>query len=245
MNVKGGFDATKNMNGTTKGIWAWPEIFIHDNITVGQISDIKVAIVVLDTEGLFHINHNLPYQTKIFSTSALFSSMQGYSVSKEIQSDTLEYLDVFSSYTVYGSQKFNSSIETPFQDFYFIVRDSEYADRSENNTLSWIFPGDSSDQNRDMKGRLQSVFKKIRLFQLPHPGENVTKTAFDGSINSFSHDFQNKIGNIVQEALSPQNIVIKEINGNRVKASDWSNLMNDFTEVVENNVTVPKSLVEV
>lgn len=246
MNVKNGFDATKNEHGTTKGIVAWPEIFIHDNITNGDNSSTKVAIILLDTEGLFHLSKNIQHHTQIFALSTLFSSMQAYSLHRDVGSDNLDYLDVFSSYTVYGSRLVKSSTETPFQDFHFIVRDSEYPDESENATFAKIFSqNNSTDQNREMKARLKSVFKNIRIFKLPHPGEQVTSPSFDGNTSLINQKFKEKMENIVTQVLTPENIVIKEINGEQIRAKDLSHFLKKFTDVVVNNITAPTSLVEV
>lgn len=246
MNVKNGFDSKHNHDGTTKGIWAWPEIFTHDNITDGN----KVAIVLLDTEGLFHIRHDLSHTTKIFALSLLFSSMQGFNLIGDVYRDTIGWLEMFTTYSVYGSQIATSShsTETPFQYFQFIIRDSplQTADDNETVSLSRIFIENGTDQNRDIKARFKSGFKMpIRLFRLPNPGYNVTSDDFDGNPTVFDKRFRNKIETMVTESLNPANIVIKEINGERVKAKDLSHFLQVFTEVVENNITVPNSLVEV
>lgn len=246
MNVTNGFNTKRNRNGTTKGIWAWPEIFIHDNITCGTVSGNKVAIILLDTEGLFHIDTDLRHNTMIFALSTMFSSMQGYNVFKDINSDTMQFLDIFSTYTVYGSSLMaDKSTDLPFQDFYFIVRDSDHLDESENYVLNRVFPGDDhNDQNREMKTRIKSVFKKIRAFQMPRLGENVTKVTFNGDITQIGEMFKDKVSTVIADVLAPENIVIKEINGERVKAKNLAYFLKSFTEIMENNVTISTTLVE-
>lgn len=249
VNVTNGFNTTQNRNGTTKGIWAWPEIFVHDNITYGAESGNKVAIIVLDTEGLFHIDTDLRHNTMIFALSTMFSSMQGYNVFKDVNGDTMQFLDIFSTYTVYGSRLMGNqsqSTEIPFQDFYFIVRDSDNLEESEDFVLKRIFPDDDrNDQNREMKTRVKSVFRKIRAFQLPRPGENVSRATFNGDVTHFDQRFKDKVATFVTEVLAPENIVIKEINGERVKAKDLAHFLKSFTEIIENNVTIATTLVEV
>ncbi|KAG4078099.1 hypothetical protein HA402_002150 [Bradysia odoriphaga] len=249
MNVTNGFNTTQNRNGTTKGIWAWPEIFIHDNITFGTESGNKVAIILLDTEGLFHIDTDLRHNTIIFALSTMFSSMQGYNVFKDVNSDTMQFLDIFSTYTVYGSSlmatQSTQSTVNPFQDFYFIVRDSDHLDESENVMLNRIFPDDDNDQNREMKARIKSVFKKIRAFQMPHLGGNVSMATFNGDAALIDQRFKDKVATVVTDVLAPESIVIKEINGERVKAKDLAHFLKSFTDIVENNVTIATTLVEV
>lgn len=245
MNVHNGFETKLNRDGTTKGIWAWPEIFTHDS-TDGN----KVAIVLLDTEGLFNIGKSLGYNTKIFALCTLFSSIEGYSVLKDVYGDTLELLDVFTSYTVYGSRKVNMSISDstgfPFQNFNIITRDYPYTDESANVTLERIFGYyGNNDQANDTKARIKSVFKRIGSFQLSDPFKNVNESTFDGNTTQLDPTFKDKMEKIVTEILTPKNIVVKEIYGEQVKAKDLSRFFKVFTDVVENNITVPTTLVEV
>ena len=55
----------------TAGIWMWSEIFTHD-AEDGE----KIAIILLDTQGIFDSRSNVHEYTTIFSLSMMLSSVQ-------------------------------------------------------------------------------------------------------------------------------------------------------------------------
>lgn len=68
----------------------WSDIFLHD----AENGD-RLAIVLMDTQGLFDHKTTNKNGTRIFSLTTLMSSMQIFNIFDQIQHDHLEYLKVY------------------------------------------------------------------------------------------------------------------------------------------------------
>lgn len=76
----------------TTGIWMWSEPFIREK--GGE----KIAILLMDTQGMFDNETTMTLTAQIFGLSTLVSSFQIYNVDKRIQEDNLQHLALFSEY---------------------------------------------------------------------------------------------------------------------------------------------------
>lgn len=74
----------------TTGITVWSEPFI--------LEDLELAVIVMDTQGLFDHETPMVLTSCIFGLSTLMSSHQLYNVSGRIQEDNLQHLALFSEY---------------------------------------------------------------------------------------------------------------------------------------------------
>lgn len=85
-----GFSWKSGVERNTTGIVIWNDIFFHTVDVTGE----KLAIVVMDTQGLFD-NETTPMEnSRIFALSTLISSIQVLNLSNLIQEDQLQYLQV-------------------------------------------------------------------------------------------------------------------------------------------------------
>lgn len=73
----------------TTGINMWSDVFLHDP-TDGQ----KMAIVLMDTQGLFDHKTTNVNGSRIFCLSTLISSMQIYNIFNRVEENQLQYLQV-------------------------------------------------------------------------------------------------------------------------------------------------------
>lgn len=79
----------------TTGIWMWSEPFIRESkASNGE----KVAVLLMDTQGMFDNETTMTLTAQIFGLSTLVSSFQIYNVDKRIQEDNLQHLALFSEY---------------------------------------------------------------------------------------------------------------------------------------------------
>ncbi|CAM9326299.1 unnamed protein product [Pylaiella littoralis] len=77
----------------TTGIWMWSEPFVKR--TEGGK---EIAVLVVDTQGMFDNETSMGLTACIFAVSTLLSSCQIYNVEKRIQEDHLQQLALFSEY---------------------------------------------------------------------------------------------------------------------------------------------------
>lgn len=84
-----GFQWKSSTERVTNGILMWSDIFIYDT-QEGE----KLAIVLIDTQGLFDQRTSPNVNSKMFALSTLISSVQIYNLHNVIQEDQLQYLQV-------------------------------------------------------------------------------------------------------------------------------------------------------
>ena len=78
----------------TTGIWMWSEPFIKYCPHIGS----EVAILLMDTQGMFDNETTMTLTAQIFGLSTMISSFQIYNVQNRIQEDNLQHLALFSEY---------------------------------------------------------------------------------------------------------------------------------------------------
>lgn len=85
-----GFSWAKSSERVTEGIVFWSDIFLHDNAETGD----KLAIVLIDTQGLFDGKTGMKENTFVFALTILLSSFTFLNLPKQLESDRLQYLNV-------------------------------------------------------------------------------------------------------------------------------------------------------
>jgi len=152
-NTEGGFSWRAGRDTNTTGIWIWSEPFVR-KISTGE----TVAVLLIDTQGMFDQSLSQLLTTSIFGLSTLLSSYQVYNVTKQIQEDQLQHLSLFAEYgRVALQQDDNASDDTsgtsageeetkgkavavpptpPFQTLQFLVRDwVEFEDLEDDDEM--------------------------------------------------------------------------------------------------------------
>lgn len=84
-----GFSFKAGSTRDTTGMVFWSDVFLYDDEFKG-----KIAIVVMDTQGLFDSKTPPADNTKIFALGTLISSIQLYNLNGVVQEDQLQYLQV-------------------------------------------------------------------------------------------------------------------------------------------------------
>lgn len=229
------------------GILIWPEIFTYDN----KGGD-KIAIILMDTQGSFDNESSVRDCSTIFALSAMVSSVLCYNVMRNIREDDLQYLHLF---TEYGKLSLEQSEEKPFQSLLFVVRDWFCASEHDfgwkggqdvvNDRLKKT-PKQTEDMKR-LRNQLMSSFAEIRGFLLPFPGETVAgHQHFDGNLDEISVKFKNMVKELVPKLLSPENLIIKKIQGQKVRAKDLIQYLKSYVSIFnQNEIPEPKSIFEV
>lgn len=85
-----GFSWSSGVERDTAGIVFWSDVFLHD-----ASNGDKLAIILMDTQGLGALENIAVEPERIFATSLLISSMQIYNLMGIVEEDHLKFLQVF------------------------------------------------------------------------------------------------------------------------------------------------------
>lgn len=222
----------------------WSDIFTWD-YSNGE----KVAVILLDTQGSFDSQSTVRDCATIFALSTMLSSVQCYNLSQNIQEDDLQHLQLF---TEYGRLALADTGKTPFQRLQFLVRDwsfpyeAEYGANGGQRILKRRLEV-SDKQHADLQSlrkHITSCFTEISCFLLPHPGLVVANNpTFDGRLTDITPEFKSSLRSLVPMLLAPENLIIKEINGQKIKGRDLIQYFKSYMAIYKGNeLPEPKSM---
>jgi len=97
----------------------WNDVFLHTIERTGE----KVAIIVMDTQGLFDNQTSPMDNSKIFALGTLISSIQVLNLSGVIQEDQLQYLQFATEFAKYAASNNQGLSGKCFQNLLFLIRD--------------------------------------------------------------------------------------------------------------------------
>ncbi|XP_031639308.1 atlastin-like, partial [Contarinia nasturtii] len=233
-----GFEWASGRKRKTVGIWMWSEIYTHD-FENGE----KVAIILLDTQGIFDDQTSVKECTTIFVLSTMISSIQCYNLMQNIGEDDLQHLQLFTEYGKVALQHTNTK---QFQKLLFIVRDWPYPEDTyygwRQEIIDEILDGndEQTDDMQQLRKEIRSSFDEIGAFLMPHPGMTVArKKNFNGSLKQIDPEFLKFAKELSQDLFAPENLLIKNINGQNVRARDLVHYLREYTNLFNNN-TLPE-----
>uniref|UniRef100_A0A182K3G1 GB1/RHD3-type G domain-containing protein n=1 Tax=Anopheles christyi TaxID=43041 RepID=A0A182K3G1_9DIPT len=239
-----GFSWRGGSERDTTGILMWSDIFLHDRAK-GE----KLAIILMDTQGAFDSQSTVRDCATVFALSTMLSSVQIYNLSQNIQEDDLQHLQLF---TEYGRLALADSGKKPFQRLQFLVRDWSFPYEAEYGALGGQLilqrRLEVSDKQhpelQSLRRHITSCFSEIACFLMPHPGLTVaTNPSFDGRLADITPEFKKSLRELVPMLLAPENLIVKEINGQRVKARDLVQYFKSYMAIYKGNeLPEPKSM---
>lgn len=239
-----GFSWRGGSERDTTGILMWSDIFLHDKPD-GE----KLAIILMDTQGAFDSQSTVRDCATVFALSTMLSSVQIYNLSQNIQEDDLQHLQLF---TEYGRLAMAEGGTQPFQRLQFLVRDwsfpyeAEYGVVGGNEILHRRLEVQEKQhpELQSLRRHIKSCFTEIACFLMPHPGLTVaTNQTFDGRLADITPEFKNSLKELVPMLLSPENLITKEINGQKVKARDLVQYFKSYMAIYKGNeLPEPKSM---
>lgn len=219
----------------------WSDIFTHDYDNGDQI-----AIILMDTQGVFDTQSSTRDCITIFALSTLLSSVQCYNLMRQIQEDYLQHLQLF---TEYARLAFEASNEIPFQHLLFIIRDWPKSNAFKHaygfhkqSALNILTKNDKhTKEMQELRGRIESSFDEINVFLMPHPGFIVEEENYAGDLNDIRIQFIKSLKDLVRSLLSPENLVVKKIDGQRVRACDFIEYLQAYVNLFNGN-TLPEPI---
>uniref|UniRef100_A0AAG5CQ62 GB1/RHD3-type G domain-containing protein n=1 Tax=Anopheles atroparvus TaxID=41427 RepID=A0AAG5CQ62_ANOAO len=239
-----GFSWRGGSERDTTGILMWSDIFLHDRAN-GE----KLAIILMDTQGAFDSQSTVRDCATVFALSTMLSSVQIYNLSQNIQEDDLQHLQLF---TEYGRLALADSGKKPFQRLQFLVRDWSFPYEAEYGALGGqvilqrrLEVSDKQHPElQSLRRHITSCFSEIACFLMPHPGLTVAiNPSFDGRLSDITDEFKKSLRELVPMLLAPENLIVKEINGQRVKARDLVQYFKSYMAIYKGNeLPEPKSM---
>ncbi|XP_072293656.1 atlastin-2-like isoform X1 [Eucyclogobius newberryi] len=230
----------------TTGIQVWSEVFV-----VQKPDGSKVAVLLVDTQGAFDSQSTIKDCATVFALSTMTSSVQVYNLSQNIQEDDLQHLQLF---TEYGRLAMEEIYSKPFQSLMFLIRDwcypyeHDYGLGGGNTFLDRRLQvkQNQHEELQNVRKHIHSCFSNIGCFLLPHPGLKVaTNPYFDGRLKEIDDEFKKELAKLVPLLLAPENLVEKEIGGNKVTCRDLVEYFKAYIKIYQGEeLPHPKSMLQ-
>ncbi len=240
----------------TTGIWIWSKPFVRQ-----AIDGTRVAVLLIDTQGMFDNETSMNLTACIFGLSTLLSSRLVYNVEKRVQEDHLQQLALF---TEYGRMALSSQASArdnngnnnspnikPFQHVEFLVRDWQHFDdeqedditsmrKSMDDYIAQVMKERNVKDLQETRDHITACFEKISCFGLCHPGIPVTKKNYDGTLASIDATFLSLIDAyaryVFEETLEP-NLVM----GRKVTAPELREHVIQYTNLFRDGAQFPEA----
>ena len=177
----------------------------------------KVALVLIDSQGLFDRDSSVSDLVNIFSLSTLVSSLQVSNIMQDLKGSDLGYLQLFAEFGRLVSDNFEGK---PFQDLLFLIRDwhhtQDYAlGRQGGASLVDQRLSSSNQSVRKEREQFKDCFTSVSGFLLPFPGQKVAGSPeFDGAAEDMDPEFRTALEDFMTDVLSPDKLTVK-MNGER------------------------------
>uniref|UniRef100_A0A8C5IU38 Atlastin GTPase 1 n=1 Tax=Junco hyemalis TaxID=40217 RepID=A0A8C5IU38_JUNHY len=222
-----GFSWRGGSERETTGIQIWSEVFLVD-----KPDGTKVAVLLMDTQGTFDSQSTLRDSATVFALSTMISSIQVYNLSQNVQEDDLQHL----------------------QSLIFLVRDwsfpYEFSYGSDGGARflekRLKVSGNQHEELQNVRKHIHSCFTKISCFLLPHPGLKVaTNPNFDGKLKEIDDEFIKNLKILIPWLLSPENLDVKEINGNHITCRGLVEYFKAYIKIYQGEeLPHPKSMLQ-
>lgn len=243
-----GFSWKSSTKRETTGIIFWSDIFLYDAPN-GE----KIAIYLVDTQGLFDHSSSPTDNIRIFSLSALISSVQIMNIYSMIEESHLEYLQFATEIARFTAVETDSTSK-PFQKLMFLIRDwispeeYNYGLQGGNDFIkSFLKIKDfHTNELKTVREYLQKTFESISCFLMPYPGRATARnSSFDGHWSDIDEEFVDTMKELFPAILSPANLTVKTINGVPIKAFELSVYVRQYVDLFKSeNLPEAKSIYE-
>lgn len=226
-----GFDWKSGTKRITTGLILWSDVFLYDD-PKGE----KLAIYLMDTQGLFDHKSTSTDNSRIFSLSTMISSIQILNLLNIIQENQLQYLQFATEYARYASA---DEEKLPFQNLLILIRDWNSPDEygfgiRGGNAYLESFLEIHDYQTRELQSvrrYLRSSFDKIDCFLMPHPGTTVARdSTFDGRWSKIDDEFIQGMQDLFKFLFGRKKLKAKLVNGVTIKPAELLIFISSYVE---------------
>jgi atlastin len=113
-----GFSWSSGSRQDTSGIAIWNDVFLHTDSSTGD----KLAIVIIDTQGLLNADADLVHNSRMFALSSLISSIQVVNINEAVYDDQSHYFQFAVEFARLASRD-NRDTRESFECLVLLVRD--------------------------------------------------------------------------------------------------------------------------
>jgi exonuclease VII small subunit len=216
----------------TIGIWMWSKPFVFR-----QSNGQEIAILLMDTQGVFDKFSTKREWAMIVGLSLLTSSCLIYNLQNNLLEDNLEIFTNFAEFGMLALQG-NENATSVFQKLLFLIRD-------------WGFPNDNPygsvggstfiqeqlkvvpeipEELRKVRKKLTNVFEEIECFLMPHPGNAAKENNYSGSLRPLEPVFLKNLKSFLENLIIIDELKPLHIGGNPVTGME---LMAYFSKYIE------------
>ena len=239
-----GFSWRSGVERETTGIVLWSDVFL----TTNENGD-KLAIILMDSQGLFDSSTSKVNNKRIFALGTLVSSIQIFNLYDVIQEDQLEYLKMATDFAKASIKENDRPFkQKPFQKLIFMIRD--YSNSDEIKAVKYVdkilkVEDHQPEALKDVRRNIFSSFQFISTYSMPYPGKAMTKKDYDGCWSVMDDDFKRALEWSVASILQPKTLIIKQVYNHEVTANELREYMKLYFKMFESNEDVkPESLYE-
>ena len=257
-----GFDWRGGAERNTTGIWMWSKPFILPR-TGSDGTKEDVAVLLVDTQGMFDHETTMGLTAAIFGLSTLLSSYQIYNVDKRIQEDNLQQLALFSEYGRMAlktdgheeeNEKEDTEVDTdkrqkrPFQHIEFLVRDwqnfedDEDIERCEKEMFEYletVLAEREAADLKDTRAQIMSCFENVSCYLMTHPGFAVTKKKYAGEIGSVEPTFIAFMERYCKRVF--ENPIAKSIHGRELTSPELTAYIRSYANMFATGAHFPEA----
>lgn len=232
----------------TTGIWMWSQPHF---INRGSES---VAVLLVDSQGMFDNETTMSLTASIFGLSTLLSSYQIYNVEKRIQEDNLQQLALFSEYARLALEADQVHEQThnikPFQKIEFVVRDwqnfededdFEQMDREMKEYFDKVIADRDAKDLQETREQINSCFESASCYALVHPGKYVTKKSYSGEVKQIDETFVKLLDRYCKRVFSAENLEPKSIQGHEVTAAELGSYIKAYAKMFASGASFPEA----
>mmetsp|Transcript_21838 Transcript_21838/g.45584 ORF Transcript_21838/g.45584 Transcript_21838/m.45584 type:complete len:596 (-) Transcript_21838:94-1881(-) len=242
---KDGFDWKAGSERNTTGIWMWSHPFFLE-MDNGE----NVAVLLVDTQGMFDHETTMALTASIFGLSTLLSSYQIYNVDKRIQEDNLQQLALFCEYARRAMED-GDYVNKPFQEIEFLVRDWQHFEDDEDGNdfgameksmseyLETVLEERDASDLKETREQIKLCFEKISCYGLCHPGFAVTKKKYGGEVNVVEELFMQLLDRYCQRVFSTANLQPKQIHDRELTAVELGAYIQEYAKIFEKGEKFP------
>jgi atlastin len=236
----------------TTGIWMWSQPhFITKEVNGKKES---IAILLVDSQGMFDNETTMSLTASIFGLSTLLSSYQIYNVEKRIQEDNLQQLALFSEYARLALEADhvheNENEVKPFQKIEFLVRDWQNFEDEENfeemeqemvEYYNKVIADRDAKDLQETREQIASCFENASCYAFVHPGKYVTKKSYSGDVSQIDETFVKLVDRYCKRVFSVENLAPKSIQGREVTAVELGSYIKAYAEMFASGASFPEA----